>query len=192
MCVAPDPRYEVGECSSAPTARPTRGFRADYGFVGTLDAKIRRDPDREIGYGISDVWVDPDEIAEEIPVTDVSKLGQRMTYFLNYLHRDRRSHARTARLMESEAKSSREAWVQSMDASDMERSEVRELWTTVLAQQTEIGDLLAADRRRQAQLAEALTLLRTLQTQMVALQSQQRPARDLTHPDVPEEASSSS
>ncbi|GKB30753.1 putative reverse transcriptase domain-containing protein [Tanacetum coccineum] len=53
---------------------------------------------------------------------------------------------------------------------------------------TEIEDLWAADRRRQAQLAEALTLLKTLQTQMVALQSQQRPARDPAHLDVLEEA----
>ncbi|GKB51381.1 hypothetical protein Tco_0902134 [Tanacetum coccineum] len=129
----------------ADVPRPTRGFRADYGFVGTLDAEIRRDPDREIGYGISDVWVDPNEIAEEIPATDVAELGQRMTDFLNYLRRDRRSHARTARLMESEARASREAWVQSINFSDTARSE----------------------------------------TQMAALQSQQTPARDPAHPDVP-------
>nr|GEX86938.1 hypothetical protein [Tanacetum cinerariifolium] len=30
------PRYEVGESSSA-AARPARGFRADYGFVATVD-----------------------------------------------------------------------------------------------------------------------------------------------------------
>ncbi|GKG57336.1 hypothetical protein Tco_0584762, partial [Tanacetum coccineum] len=63
---------------------------------------------------------------------------------------------------------------------------------TVLAQQTEIGDLQAADRRRHAQLTDALTLLRTLQTQIAALHSQQRPARDPAHLDVPEEAGSSS
>ncbi|GKC12869.1 hypothetical protein Tco_1009651 [Tanacetum coccineum] len=34
-------RYEVGESSSAPTARPTRGFKEDYGFAGTLDDEIR-------------------------------------------------------------------------------------------------------------------------------------------------------
>nr|GEX13622.1 hypothetical protein [Tanacetum cinerariifolium] len=101
-----------------------------------------------------------DEIAEEIPVTDVAELGQRMTDFvttvrhdtykiyerlddayddrllmsgqLNLLRRDMRSHAHTARLMESEARAS-------------------------------------PDRRRQAQLAEALTLLGTLQTHIVAL-----------------------
>ncbi|GJS76517.1 hypothetical protein Tco_0726398 [Tanacetum coccineum] len=170
LCIALSPRYEIGECSSAHTARPTGGFRVNYGFVGTLDAEIRRESDREIGYGITDVWVDPDEIAEERTATDVAELGQRMTDFLNLLRRDRRSHARTARLMESEARASRGAWVQSMDASDTARYEVRALRTTVL-EQTEIGDLRAADRRRQSQLVEALTLLRTLQTQMVALQS---------------------
>ncbi|GJS59891.1 putative reverse transcriptase domain-containing protein [Tanacetum coccineum] len=169
-------------------------------------------------HGITDVWEDPDEITEETPATDVAELGQRMTDFvttvrqdtyeiygrlddaqddrlvmngqLNLLRRDRRSHARTARLMQGEARAAREAWSQSMNASDTTRSEVRALRTTVLAQQTEIGDLRATDRRRQAQLVEALTLLRTLQTQMVALQSQQRPARDPAHPDVPEEAGS--
>ncbi|GJW47361.1 hypothetical protein Tco_0079007 [Tanacetum coccineum] len=151
LCIAPGPRYEVGESSFAPTARPTGGFRADY-----------------------------DETAEEIPATDVAELGQRMTNFvttvrqdtneiygrlddaqddrslmsgqLKFLRRDMCSHARTTRLMKSEARASREAWVQSMDASDMARSE----------------------------------------TQMAALQSQQTPARDPAHPDVPEEAGSSS
>ncbi|GJR24173.1 hypothetical protein Tco_0972700 [Tanacetum coccineum] len=130
LCIAPCPRYEIGESSSAPTARPTGGFREYYGFVSTLDVEIRRDMDREL---------------------------------------DRRSHAGTARLMESEARAARKAWVQSMDASDTARSEVRALRTTVLAQQTEIGDLRATDRILQAQLVEELTLMRTLQTQMVAL-----------------------
>ncbi|GJY71678.1 putative reverse transcriptase domain-containing protein [Tanacetum coccineum] len=103
------------------------------------------------------------------------------------LRRDRHFLARTARLMKSEARAACEAWVQSMDANDTTRSEVRALRITVLAQQTEIGDLRPTDRRRQAQFVEELTLMRTLQTQMVALQSQQRPAGDPAHPDVPEE-----
>ncbi|GKD75937.1 hypothetical protein Tco_1334219, partial [Tanacetum coccineum] len=89
LCIALDPKYMIGECSSDPTARPTRGFRADYCFVGTLDAKIRRDLDREIGYGITDIWVDLDEIAEEIPATDVAELGQRMTDFITTVRQDR-------------------------------------------------------------------------------------------------------
>ncbi|GJS91730.1 hypothetical protein Tco_0774366 [Tanacetum coccineum] len=88
LCIALGPKYEIGESSYAPTARPTGSFRADYGFVGTLDAEIRRGPDREIGYGITDVWVDPDEIAEEIPATDVAELGQRMTDFVTTVGQD--------------------------------------------------------------------------------------------------------
>nr|GFA20292.1 reverse transcriptase [Tanacetum cinerariifolium] len=75
-----------------------------------------------------------------------------------------------------------------MDANDTTRSEVRALQTTVLAQQTEIEELRTADHSRQTQVVEALTLLKTLQTQMATLQSQQRPARDPAHPDVPDEA----
>ncbi|GKC63209.1 hypothetical protein Tco_1095807 [Tanacetum coccineum] len=111
------PRYEVGESSSTPTARPTRGFRADYGFVGTLDDDIRQD--------IDEIYVRLDDAQD-----DRSLMSGR----LNMLHRDRRAHARTARLMETEAILSREAWVQSMDASDIARSE-----TQVTALQSQQG-----------------------------------------------------
>ncbi|GKE67987.1 hypothetical protein Tco_1522148 [Tanacetum coccineum] len=138
LCIALGPRYKVGESSFAPTARPTGGFRADYGFVATLDDEIRR-----------------------APTTDDTELGRRMTNFVttvrqdtyeiygrldeaqdaravlsgrpNLLPRDRRSHAYTALLMEREAKLSREAWGWSMDASDTARSEVKALRTIVLA-----------------------------------------------------------
>nr|GEZ99946.1 hypothetical protein [Tanacetum cinerariifolium] len=42
--IAFGPRFEVRDCSSAPTARPTRGFRSDYGFVGNLDSYANRMP----------------------------------------------------------------------------------------------------------------------------------------------------
>nr|GFA81884.1 hypothetical protein [Tanacetum cinerariifolium] len=38
--------YEVGESSSAAAARPARGFRADYGFIATMNKEIMRDPER--------------------------------------------------------------------------------------------------------------------------------------------------
>nr|GFC67048.1 hypothetical protein [Tanacetum cinerariifolium] len=56
------PRYEVGESSSA-AARAAGGFRADYGFIATVDREIMRDPEREVGYGITDSW---DEIVETL------------------------------------------------------------------------------------------------------------------------------
>ncbi|GKB92586.1 hypothetical protein Tco_0964858, partial [Tanacetum coccineum] len=62
--------------------------------------------------------------------------------------RDRCSRAYTALLMEREARLSREAWGWLMDASDTAHSEVRALRTTVLAHQTEIAAMQAADRAR--------------------------------------------
>ncbi|GJX52765.1 hypothetical protein Tco_0281134 [Tanacetum coccineum] len=59
--IAFGPRYEVGESSSAATARPAIGLRADYGFVSTMDRDIRRDLERDVGYGITESW---DEIVE--------------------------------------------------------------------------------------------------------------------------------
>ncbi|GKB92557.1 hypothetical protein Tco_0964829 [Tanacetum coccineum] len=51
--IALGPAYEVGESLSA-AARPARGLRADYGFVANMDREIRRDPERDVGYGIID------------------------------------------------------------------------------------------------------------------------------------------
>ncbi|GKE54256.1 hypothetical protein Tco_1489412, partial [Tanacetum coccineum] len=170
------PRYKVGESSSAPAARQTGGFTADYGFVATLDDECRRDPDRYVGYRITDTW---DEMLVDMPgapATDDIELSRRMTEFstkvkqdtdeicvrqneaqddrllmsgrLNTLFRDRRNHARTSLVMKREARLSREAWGQSMDVSDTARSEVMALRTQVIAQQAEIVGLRAANRTR--------------------------------------------
>ncbi|GKD70577.1 hypothetical protein Tco_1324667, partial [Tanacetum coccineum] len=207
-------RYEVGENSSAAAVRPTRGFKADYGFVATIDREIRRDLERDVGYRITDTW---DEMLVDMlgaPATDDIELGRRMTEFATRVRqdtdeiyvRDRHTHARTTLLMEREARMYREAWGRSMDASDLALSEVMSLCTTVLGQQTVITELqaadskrqaaitklLAADRRRQAQFIEALKLLKRLQTQMTEFESQQGPVKGSAQPDAPEEACSSS
>ncbi|GJW23609.1 hypothetical protein Tco_0034231 [Tanacetum coccineum] len=137
--IALGPRYEVGESSSSPTARPPGGFRADYGFVATIDREIIRDLKRDVGYRITDTW---DEMLVDmlgVPATDDTELGRRMTEFttrvrqdtdeiytrlddeqterqlmagrLNMLYKDRRVHACTDRLMEAEARMYQEAWV---------------------------------------------------------------------------------
>ncbi|GJS82559.1 hypothetical protein Tco_0749100 [Tanacetum coccineum] len=88
-----------------------------------------------------------------------------------------------ALLMEEEARVSRAAWAQSMDACDQVRSEGISLRTTVMAQQSEIAELQAADRRRQTvisdllkadhrrqrQFSEALKIVKSLKTQMIEL-----------------------
>ncbi|GJT88681.1 hypothetical protein Tco_1070398 [Tanacetum coccineum] len=89
--------HPVDESSSAPTTRPTGGFRSDYRFVGTLDDEIRRDPKRE----------DTNEIYGRLD--DAQDDRSLMSGQLNMLRRDRHAHARTARLMETKAKLSHEA-----------------------------------------------------------------------------------
>nr|GEX82308.1 hypothetical protein [Tanacetum cinerariifolium] len=74
LCIAPGLKYEIGESSSAHTARSTRGFKADYGFVVTLDAKIRRDPDREIVHGLA---------FEKDSVSALTSRAHRSTLLLN-------------------------------------------------------------------------------------------------------------
>ncbi|GKB50036.1 hypothetical protein Tco_0900789 [Tanacetum coccineum] len=149
LCVAFGPRYEVRESSSASTARPTGGFRADYGFVATIDREIMQDLERHMTEFATRVRQDTDE---------------------SYVRLDDEQTER--QLM---------AWGRSMDTSDLARSEVMSLRTTVLA-----------DRKRQAQFIKALKLLKRLQTQMTEFESQQGPAKGLAQPDAPKEASSSS
>ncbi|GJX91358.1 putative reverse transcriptase domain-containing protein, partial [Tanacetum coccineum] len=207
--IALGPRYEIGESSSAAAAKPARGLRVDYGFIATMDREIRHDLERAIGYGITDSWDEIVEAMQGTPVvTDVVELSQRMTEFetrvrrdtnevytrlddeqsrrnllagwLNKMFRDRRAHARTARLMEAEVRMSREAWGRSMDASDLVRAEVMSLRTTMLAQQSQIRELQSAD--------QALKLIKRLQTQMAEFERQQGPAKGLAQPELPEEA----
>ncbi|GJZ77244.1 hypothetical protein Tco_0641916 [Tanacetum coccineum] len=112
--IALGPRYEVRESSSATAARPTGGLRADYGFVATIDMEIMRDLERDVELGqrmtefTTRVRQDTYEIYTRLD--DEQPERQPMAGRLNMLYRDRRAHARTARLMEAEAKMSQEAW----------------------------------------------------------------------------------
>ncbi|GKD53219.1 putative reverse transcriptase domain-containing protein [Tanacetum coccineum] len=94
LCIALGPRFKVGESSSDPTARPTGDLRRDYGFAATLDDEIRRFLERD----------DTDEIYGRLDDAHDDRL--LMSSQLNLLRRDRRAHARFARLMEVEARAS--------------------------------------------------------------------------------------
>nr|GEW17710.1 hypothetical protein [Tanacetum cinerariifolium] len=93
---------------------------------------------------------------QEIAPTTVEGVNQRALQRarVNRLFKDRRYYARTASLIEGEARASHKAWAQSMDASDASRSGVISLRTQVLAQQTEITDLRSVDRRFQTTVAD--------------------------------------
>ncbi|GJX01245.1 reverse transcriptase domain-containing protein [Tanacetum coccineum] len=195
--IALGPRYEVGESSSAAAARPAGGLRADYGFVATIDREIRRDSEREVGYGITDSWDEIVKTLQGAPISTDTELGRHMTAFktrvrqdtneiytrlddeqsqrqllagrLNMLFRDRRAHAYTRHQMETEARLSREAWRRSMDASDLARGEVMSLRTmSDLARgEAVISEMLKADQRRSAEMRELRTTNHTRQQQLI-------------------------
>ncbi|GJZ79263.1 hypothetical protein Tco_0644100 [Tanacetum coccineum] len=99
--------------------------------------EIRRDPEREVGYGITDSWDEIVEMLQGAPVSTDTELGRHMTAFetrvrqdtdevytrlddeqsqrqllagwFNILFRDRRAHAYTRHQIETEARLSREA-----------------------------------------------------------------------------------
>ncbi|GJV35633.1 putative reverse transcriptase domain-containing protein [Tanacetum coccineum] len=141
LCIALGPRYEVEESSSAAATRPNGGFWADYSFVATIDREIRHDPERDVGYGITDTW---DEMLVDMPgapaIDDTYNLARSEVMSL-----------RTTVL-------GQQAVITESQAADRRR-------------QAAITELLAADRMRQTQFIEALKLLKGLQTQMTDLLS---------------------
>nr|GFA87494.1 hypothetical protein [Tanacetum cinerariifolium] len=86
--IALGPRYEVGVSSSAAAARPVGGLRADYGFVATMDREIMRDPEREVGYGITDSWDEIVETLQGAPVSTDTELGGYMREFETRVRQD--------------------------------------------------------------------------------------------------------
>ncbi|GJS77743.1 hypothetical protein Tco_0727624 [Tanacetum coccineum] len=195
-------RYEVGESSTTAAARPAGGHRADYGFVATMDSEIRRDPERYVGYGITDAWDEIVETLQGAPVSTDTELGAHVREFesrvrrdtdeiytmlsdeqdqrqllaarVNMLFRDRRAHGHTRLLMETEARVSREAWGRAMDTSDLTHGEVISLRTTVHAQALEIRELQSADRRRQYAISDLLKTDRRRREEMRELRSADR------------------
>nr|GFC55680.1 hypothetical protein [Tanacetum cinerariifolium] len=92
------------------------------------------------------------------------------------LFRDRRSHAYTRQLMETEARMSREAWVRATDARDLVHGEVMSLRTTMLGQMSKIREL---DFR-----VKDSPTVTALQAQVTTLQGQQGLAGDHTQSEL--------
>ncbi|GJZ32753.1 hypothetical protein Tco_0578189 [Tanacetum coccineum] len=86
--IALGPRYEVGESSAAAAARPAGGLRPDYGFVATMDRETRRDPERYVGYRITDSWDEIVETLQGAPVGNDTELGAHVREFESMVRRD--------------------------------------------------------------------------------------------------------
>ncbi|GKE65147.1 hypothetical protein Tco_1519308 [Tanacetum coccineum] len=121
-------REDRPESSYVAAARPAGVLRADYGFVATMDREIRRDPEIEVGYGITDSWDEIVETLQGAPVSTDTELGRHMTAYETRVRQD----------------------TNEIYTSDLAYGEVMSLRTTVLGQMSEIRELHAADHRRQA------------------------------------------
>nr|GFD34106.1 hypothetical protein [Tanacetum cinerariifolium] len=67
------------QSSIAAAARSIEGRRADYGFVDSVEAEIRRQREEDIRYGIRDTWIDPRDVAEEEALTTLEGVNTRVT-----------------------------------------------------------------------------------------------------------------
>nr|GFA94235.1 hypothetical protein [Tanacetum cinerariifolium] len=65
--------------SFAAVARLIEGRRADYGFIDSVEAEIRRQRTEDIGYGIRDTWIDSRDVAEEEALTTLEGVNTRVT-----------------------------------------------------------------------------------------------------------------
>ncbi|GJR11149.1 hypothetical protein Tco_0793801 [Tanacetum coccineum] len=176
--------------------------------------------DTELGAHVRDfesmVRRDTDEIYTLLD--DEQSQRQLLASRVNMLFRDRRAHAYTRLLMETEARMSREAWGKSRIGVIL--LVCRDLLETDRGRSEEMRELRVADHTRQQQIIQTLTVMQTLQREMIplqglvttlqgqvtalqgqvmalqgqvtALQGQQGPAGGPAQPELPEEAGSSS
>nr|GEZ29909.1 hypothetical protein [Tanacetum cinerariifolium] len=121
------------------------GRRADYGFVDSVEAEIRRRRAEDIEYGIRDAWIDPRDVAEEEALKTLEGVNTRVTELaavqeqdtqdiyrvmedtqgkqtdifqrVEALVNDSQYHYETGRLVDQEARCSREAWAHSIGLS---------------------------------------------------------------------------
>ncbi|GJY02667.1 hypothetical protein Tco_0360819 [Tanacetum coccineum] len=103
LCLTtPTLRYEVKESSTA-APRPTGGHRADYGFIGTMDADIKHQRVEEM-------------IEERGCSGQPPYQTQLLLRVVDVLIEDRQFHHETALLLDQEALASREAWAHSVSS----------------------------------------------------------------------------
>nr|GEU88435.1 hypothetical protein [Tanacetum cinerariifolium] len=103
-------RYEAGESSAVAAARPIEGRRADYGFVGSAEAEIRRWIAEDIGYGVNTRVTELAAVQEQ-DTQDIYRVmedaqGRQTEIFqrVEALVDDSQYHYETGRLVDQEAR----------------------------------------------------------------------------------------
>nr|GEV57559.1 hypothetical protein [Tanacetum cinerariifolium] len=148
--------------------RPAGGLRADYGFVATIDREIRRDLERKVGYEITDSW---DEIVESLQGAPVSTDTELGGYIKEFETRVRRDTDEIYSRLDDEQNQMIE--IREIHAANRRRQIVTsEMLRADHRRSAEIKGLRIADRTRQQQLIQTLTVMQTLQGQVTTLQGQ--------------------
>ncbi|GJU06732.1 hypothetical protein Tco_1123162 [Tanacetum coccineum] len=149
LCFTQGPGYEVGDSSFAAAARLTRGHRADYRFVGTIDDTIRQWRAEEVGYEIRDAWVDPREAAEEVAPMTLKGVNTRVTEIFVIQGQDTQDiYAVIEDTQDRQTQMYQRVEALVKDRSQNVTSEMAALWT--------------ANHTRQEQLVQTLTLMQSL------------------------------
>ncbi|GJS73830.1 putative reverse transcriptase domain-containing protein, partial [Tanacetum coccineum] len=146
---APPPLPTSAPTSFPPLSLPTdshRESRPEVNLPPRMGLGIALGPGYEVGESSAAAAARPagDEFYTQARMMQTGKetvIGPGSGYLL---FRDRRTHAHTRQLMETEAGMSREAWGRAMDASDLAHGGVISLRTTVHAQMAEIAELQSA------------------------------------------------
>ncbi|GJY79583.1 putative reverse transcriptase domain-containing protein [Tanacetum coccineum] len=150
------PGYEVRESSSAAAARPARGLSTDYGFLATMDREIRRDPEREVGYGITDSWDEIVVTLQGAPVSTDTELCRHMTAFEARVRQDTDEiYTRWRQRLDCPERLGGDRWMGQAVTSEMLKADHR--------RSAEMRELRTADRTRQQQLIQTLTVMQSLQ-----------------------------
>nr|GEY83600.1 hypothetical protein [Tanacetum cinerariifolium] len=172
------PRYKAGESLVVAAARPIEGRRAEYGFVDSVEAEIRRRRAEDIGYGIRDTWIDPRDVAEEEALTTLEGVNTRVTELTAVQEQDTQD---SYRVMEDTQGRQTEIFqrVEALVDDSQYHYETGRLDQRIDAHDTLIATLTTRLSSLQGHLATALGEIRVLQ------------AREQARAGAPEGASSS-
>nr|GFA94411.1 hypothetical protein [Tanacetum cinerariifolium] len=164
-------RDETASTSSPPLQLPSASRREDRPEVTLPPRKreIMRDPEREIGYGITDSWDEIMETLQGAPVSTNTELGGYVREFETRVRQD--TNEIYMRLDDKQTERQLLAGWLNMLFRDRRAhmSEIRELQAADRRRQTVISELLRIDHRRSTEILELRT---ALQGHVTALQGQ--------------------
>nr|GEX97940.1 hypothetical protein [Tanacetum cinerariifolium] len=154
-----------------------------YGFVNTVEAEMRHQDIREVGYGIRNTWIDPAEAVSEMAPTTLKVVNTRVTK-LTKLHehdsqdlyalpedaQDRRNRISQRVAMDSQREYQLQTHLQLQSALIQTHHQLHETHSQI--QQTEMAGLRETDRRHQTQMAETLRVMGDMKREMGDMQAE--------------------